>query len=379
MKIVYIIGAFVIKGGAERILSEKANYFADKCRYDVTIVICTQYPKQSNAYYLSNAVKQIFLDIPLYSQYKYKYPMRLWIKRATNNLLRKSLTKCIQSLNPDYLIGMGHFKANMICSIDCRAKKIIECHEARYFTQSSYANHQSQIIKLFTKFYRKRYFRTIEKKADVVVTLTEGDKLLWSNAKRIEVIPNFSEMKVSQISSCNSKRIIAVGRLSWEKGYDRLIDIWEIVTKIVPDWKLDIYGEGELGAELNKTIEKRNIQNISIHPVTNNISHEYSTSSICVMTSYFEGFALVLLEALKHGVPCIAFDCPFGPASIIEDGKCGYIINEGNISLFAEKLRLLMSEEELRKEFSKESLNRADYFAVDTIMKKWIDLFESLH
>ena len=164
MKIVYIIGSFVIKGGAERILSEKANYFADKCRYDVTIVICTQYPKQSNAYYLSNAVKQIFLDIPLYSQYKYKYPMRLWIKRATNNLLRKSLTKCIQSLNPDYLIGMGHFKANMICSIDCRAKKIIECHEARYFTQSSYANHQSQIIKLFTKFYRKRYFRTIEKK-----------------------------------------------------------------------------------------------------------------------------------------------------------------------------------------------------------------------
>ena len=97
------------------------------------------------------------------------------------------------------------------------------------------------------------------------------------------------------------------------------------------------------------------------------------------MTSYFEGFALVLLEALKHGVPCIAFDCPFGPASIIEDGKCGYIINEGNISSFAEKLRLLMSEEELRKEFSKESLNRADYFAVDTIMKKWIDLFESLH
>ena len=378
MKIVYVVESLVLRGGVERILSEKANYLADKCGYDVHIIVCSQHPDQPNAFGLSKTIKQTFLCIPLYLQYRYKYPKRIWIKKQTNNTLRKSLTKCIQSLNPDIVIGMGHFKANMICSINCRAKKIIECHEARYFTQSGMANHQNIISKLFTKFYRTIYFRTIEKKADAVITLTEGDKLLWNKAKRIEVIPNFSNMQVSQISSCHSKRIIAVGRLSWEKGYDRLIDIWELVSRNYPEWQLDIFGEGELEKNLNYKIAKKQINNITIHPTTNNISYEYSKSSICVMTSYYEGFALVLLEALKHGVPCVAYDCPFGPASIIQDNRCGYLIDNGNISLFVKKLCILINEENTRKEFSTGSIKRAKDFAIDTIMGKWIKLFESL-
>ena len=222
------------------------------------------------------------------------------------------------------------------------------------------------------------YFRTIEKKADVIVTLTEGDKLLWNKAKRIEVIPNFSNIQVAQISSCHSKRVIAVGRLSWEKGYDRLIDIWELVSRKNPDWQLDIFGEGELEKNLNYKIAKKHINNITIHPTTKDISYEFSKSSICVMTSYYEGFALVLLEALKHGVPCIAYDCPFGPASIIEDNRCGYLIDNGNINVFAKKLCTLMNDEDARKKFSKESIKRSKDFAIDTIMGKWVSLFESM-
>lgn len=378
MKIVYVVESLVLRGGVERILSEKANYLADKCGYDVHIVVCTQHPDQPNAFDLSATIKQTYLCIPLYLQYRYKYPMRIWIKKQINNALRKSLTKCIQSLNPDILIGMGHFKANMICNINCRAKKIIECHEARFFTQSGMANHQNTISKLFTRFYRTIYFRAIEKRADAVVTLTEGDKLLWNKAKRIEVIPNFSNMQVSQISSCHSKRIIAVGRLSWEKGYDRLIDIWELVSTKYPEWQLDIFGEGELKNYLNHKITRKHLKNITIHPTTNNISSELSKSSICVMTSYYEGFALVLLEALKHGVPCIAYDCPFGPASIIQDNQCGYLIDNDNINLFAKKLCKLLKEENTRKEFSIGSIKRAKDFDIDTIMGKWIKLFNNL-
>ena len=378
MKIVYVVESLVLRGGVERILSEKANYLADKCGYDVHIVVCTQHPDQPNAFDLSATIKQTYLCIPLYLQYRYKYPMRIWIKKQINNTLCKTLTKCIQSLNPDILIGMGHFKANMICNINCRAKKIIECHEARFFTQSGMANHQNTISKLFTRFYRTIYFRAIERKADAVVTLTEGDKLLWNKAKRIEVIPNFSNMQVSQISSCHSKRIIAVGRLSWEKGYDRLIDIWELVSTKYPEWQLDIFGEGELKNYLNHKIARKHLKNITIHPTTNNISSELSKSSICVMTSYYEGFALVLLEALKHGVPCIAYDCPFGPASIIQDNQCGYLIDNDNINLFAKKLCKLLKEENTRKEFSIGSIKRAKDFDINTIMEKWIKLFNNL-
>ena len=378
MKIVYIVESLVLRGGCERIVTEKANYLADKLGYDIYIIVCSQHSKQKNAFSLSNSVKQINLGLPLYSQYQYKYPMRLWIKKKTASNLRKSITDRVRAINPDILIGMGHFKANVICSIDCRAKKVIECHEARLFTQSGLANHPNKLSKLFTKLNRLRYFHTIEKKADIVVTLTEGDKLLWSKAKRVEVIPNFSNLEVSKISLCNSKRVIAVGRLSWEKGYDRLIEIWQHVIKEAHDWHLDIYGEGDLEGNLIEVIRKRKIKNIRILPSTNDISQEYSKSSICVMTSYFEGFALVLLEALKHGVPCIAFDCPFGPASIIKNNQCGYIIKNGDTKLFVEKLGLLIHNEEMRKEFSKYAIKRADEFAIDTIMKKWNNIFESL-
>lgn len=378
MTIVYVMESLVPKGGTERIISEKANYLAEQYKYNVYIITCTQQQDQPNAFQLSSSVHQIKLAIPYYSQFCYKYPKRFFVKLSINKKLKEAIIEAVQQINPDILIGIGHYKADLISSIKCRAKKIIECHEARFFTQSGMANHQNVLSKLFTKFYRKLYFRTIERKADVIVTLTEGDKLLWNKAKRIEVIPNFSNIQVSQISSCHSKRVIAVGRLSWEKGYDRLIDIWELVSRKSPDWQLDIFGEGELEKNLSYKIAKKHINNITIHPTTNNISYEFSKSSICVMTSYYEGFALVLLEALKHGVPCVAYDCPFGPASIIEDNRCGYLIDNGNINVFAKKLCTLMNDENARKKFSKESIKRSKDFAIDTIMGKWINLFESL-
>ena len=378
MTIVYVMESLVPKGGTERIISEKANYLAEQYKYNVYIITCTQQQDQPNAFQLSSSVHQKKLAIPYYSQYCYKYPKRFFVKLSINKKLKEAIIEAVQQINPDILIGIGHYKADLISSIKCRAKKIIECHEARFFTQSGMANHQNVLSKLFTKFYRKLYFRTIERKADVIVTLTEGDKLLWNKAKRIEVIPNFLNIQVSQISSCHSKRVIAVGRLSWEKGYDRLIDIWELVSRKSPDWQLDIFGEGELEKNLSYKIAKKHINNITIHPTTNNISYEFSKSSICVMTSYYEGFALVLLEALKHGVPCVAYDCPFGPASIIEDNRCGYLIDNGNINVFAKKLCTLMNDENARKEFSKESIKRSKDFAIDTIMGKWINLFESL-
>ena len=378
MKIVYIYSTIATKGGTERMITEKANYLANHFGYDVTIITCIQHPYEKNSFCTSKKVKQIKLGFPYFSQYKYKYPKRLWVKYAINKELRELLTKEIQHIKPDMLIGIGHFKADIVCNIDCEAKIIVECHEARHFTQSGMSQHQDLISKLFLSLYRNAYFRTIEKKADAVVTLTQGDKELWNKAKRVEVIPNFTIMPIHHISKCEGKRVIAVGRLSWEKGYDRLIKIWKIVELKHPDWLLDIFGEGELEKDLKEDVVKNNIRNITIHKFTDTISYEYTKSSICVMTSYYEGFALVLLEALKHGVPCIAFNCPFGPSSIIEDNHCGFLIENDNINLFAEKLSILIENAKLRKAFSEAAINRSEAFTVGRIMEQWKSLFESL-
>lgn len=380
MKITYVIDSLASKGGAERILSEKMNYLVAHYNYDVYVVTCYQDPKITpNAYYLSEHVKQINLAIPYYSHYHYKYPKRLWKKFSLLKNLTKELRGTIQQIDPDILIGLGYFRADTICKIKCRAAKVIESHQARSFTLTSLGLHRSHVTKTYMGFFRYIYFKTIEKKADAVVTLTSGDALEWRKSRRVIVIPNFTMMQ-SKAEDYHSdcKRIISVGRLEWQKGYDRLIKIWKIVTIKHPDWELAIFGSGSLESEILSSIKSAGLNNVTIHPFTPDINKEYTNSSIFVLSSYFEGFPLVLIEALQHGLPCVAFDCPFGPKDVIDNGQCGYIIKENDIPQFAEKLSELIESQELRNSFSKTAKKKAGIYNIDSIMRAWKELFESL-
>ena len=365
-------------GGTERMITEKVNYLSERFGYDITIITCFQLANEDNSFKKSERVKQINLEIPYFSQYKYKYPKRLWVKWKMNRLLKKSINQAVKQINPDILIGVSRFKANYISSIKCRAKRIIECHEVKYNTIYDPSEKHSFLTSLFLNLYSFYYFYTTERNADAIVTLTEGDKMLWKRAKRVEVIPNFSTMYISQISDCTSKRVIAVGRLAWEKGFERLIEAWSIVCHKHSDWHLDIYGEGRMFDTLKELVQIHKARNLTFHPNSPNISQEYATSSICAVTSYFEGFSLVILEAMRHGVPCVAFDCPFGPSSIINDASCGFLVENGDIRLFAERLCRLIENVELRKQFSKAAIEKASTYDVNTIMNKWKVLLEEL-
>jgi glycosyltransferase involved in cell wall biosynthesis len=369
----------VSSGGTEKMLSEKASYLVDVFGYDVTIISCTQIAGQANTFPLSQNVKQINLAIPYYRQYHYGYPKRLLVKWETNQALIKLLTKTIHQIDPDIVIGVARFAADIVTTIKCRAKKIIECHEARPFIMADMEGNRALVSRLYTNLImKKRYFRMIERHADVVVTLTEGDSHLWKKARHLEVIPNFSTMAVSRMADYKNKRVIAVGRLSAEKGYDRLLKIWKRVSPQHQDWSLEFFGDGKLHHMLTNMIHDLQLLNVTINPPTPHISEEYSKSAICVMTSHFEGFPLVLLEAIRHGLPCIAFDCPFGPASIIKDGICGYLIEENSIEQYAQKLSLLMDQEDIWKSLSKEAIKRGEDFSVEIVMNRWRQLFEDL-
>ena len=379
MKIAYIYSTIATKGGTERMIVEKANYFSSHYGYDVTIITCLQKKSEPNTFFLLPKVKQINLEIPYNSQYKYKYPKRLWIKWKINKMLKKGINQTVKQEAPDIIIGTVQFQAHIISSIKTMAIKIIECHQPKYSIMSSIIETQRCLLhKGYSKLFRQYYLKTIERNADVIVTLTDKDKNLWKKNKRIEVIPNFSTMSVTHFSDCSSKRVIAVGRLDWIKGFVRLIDIWKIVTSKHPDWRLDIYGDGTMRNTLEAHIEKNHVKNLSIHNHTPKISQEYAMSSICTVTSFYEGFSLVILEAMKHGLPCVAFDCPYGPRSIIEDGKCGYLVEDGNNNDFEEKLSRLIDNRQLRMQFSTAAIERAKVFDTDVIMKQWQELFTSL-
>lgn len=378
MKIAFIYATFATTGGTERIVTEKINLIAEKLGYDITVITCVQHADEKNYFPMSDKVKQINLDIPYFSQYKFKYPKRLWVRWKLFRLLRREINRTVQEIDPDIVIGVSRFKANIISTIKGRAKKIIECHVVRENTAFNTGQDRSIFYRAYKSVYKSLYFRTIERHADAVITLTEKDKLSWRRAKRVEVIPNFSTMKINQYSDCTPKRVIAVGRLEWEKGFGRLMEIWKIVVSRHPDWRLDLFGEGTMYNTLQSLIATNNIKGVVINNFTPDISAEYAKSSICVVTSYFESFSLVLLEALKHGVPCVAFDCPHGPGSIIEDARCGFLVHNGDKHLFAERVCRLIEDQELRQHFSAVAIERAKVFDADVVMNQWDELFKSL-
>ena len=210
MRIAYIIDSMAFKGGAERIISEKMNELSADDSYCIYLITCYQFPDETpNTYYISEKVGQIHLQIPVHRQYKYHYPRRLWEKWRYHHLLSQKLAKTIDSIQPDIIVGVGYTLADVVCSIPCQAKKVIESHEARHFTMSNVLyRERSPLSKMFVGIYRKIYLRTIEKKASVVVCLTREDAIDWQKAHRVEVIPNFSTMQVTAISSGTDRKSV---------------------------------------------------------------------------------------------------------------------------------------------------------------------------
>jgi glycosyltransferase involved in cell wall biosynthesis len=149
-----------------------------------------------------------------------------------------------------------------------------------------------------------------------------------------------------------------------------------------PQWRLDIFGSGTMEEALNARIAAMESANnsesgrqITIHPFTNTIASEYATSSIFALSSRFEGFGLVLLEAMQHGLPCVVFDCPFGPSDVVANGECGFVVPDGDITAFARQLARLMDDEPLRQRFAAAARERAKRFSVEKVMEQWRDLF----
>jgi glycosyltransferase involved in cell wall biosynthesis len=228
------------------------------------------------------------------------------------------------------------------------------------------------------RYYKKCYFRKVESHADVVVTLTNGNAKEWGKARRVEVIPNFTVMPVKELSNVLNKRVIAVGRLEWEKGFDRLITVWSRIVETHPDWRLDIFGTGTLESELKVQIKQLQLQTVTIHSFTSMIGEEYAQSSILAFSSRLEGFGLVLLEAMKVGVPCVAFDCPSGPSEIIEDGVSGLLAKDGDVIDLSSKIEWMITHETERNEMAKKSREAALAYLPSTIMKEWESLYLSV-
>ena len=376
MKIIYCTHSVCNPGGMERVLANKVTYLVEKLHWDVSIVTTDQ--KNRPAFYpLPEGVRMTDLGIN-YSDDNVKHPIGkifgYLLKRRTH---RKRLTELLMREKADIVVSLYPSESSFIPKIKDGSKKVLELHYCKFF-RLQYG--RSGLLGWIDR-WRTKQDKRIVSRFDKFVVLTKEDQGYWGNLPNIEVIPNAAKFMGNEFSDVLKHRVIAVGRLDYQKGFDRLIRAWGIIQQHerFKEWQLDIFGQGEWHDMLQQMIVNLGLSDtLHINKPTNLIGKEYAQSSLIVMTSNYEGFGMVLVEAMACGVPAIAFDCKCGPKDIINNNENGILVHNGDIQGLADAMMRLMKDEGLRKRMSEEAKKVVDTYSEETVMKQWTKLFESL-
>jgi len=376
MKILYCIPHLHKAGGMQRILTEKANHFTDFKGYEVTIVTTDQmgYPCH---FELSSKVKLIHLDLDFDGHFDSMLLKKIIQHARKIRKYKNELTKIISDLRIDICISLCGKEVDFLYQIEGRSKKIAELHFSSNFKKQFIQANYKGIIWNFIGYYQNNKFKNSVLKLDKVVVLTEHDfKSLNISCENVIKINNFNALNPSNLGELNSKKVISIGKLNSQKGYDLLIDAWEIVSKLHSDWILEIFGEGEWELFLeNKILEKGLSKQIFLKGLITDVEAAYLDSSIYVLSSRFEGFGMVILEALSCGIPVVSFDCEVFPSDILDDELCGFLVESGNFEILASKIIFLIENPTIRYEMGVNAYNRAKYFSKETILNQWDELF----
>ena len=376
-KIVFCTPAIYSAGGTERVVTVKANYFADVLGYDVTIIVTEG--KNGNSFFsLSDKVKVINLGLNFEELWNISFVKKVFLYLRKQRKYKKLLTNELLRIRPDFTITTLRREINFINNIGDGSKKIGEQHLSR--------TNFRKIEARFSKLYEISFFRWWKDRAissliklDRLVVLTSDAASEWPELTNITMIPDPLPIKVNSCSSLSAKRVITIGRYSYEKGYDLLLKIWSIVEKKCTDWQLDIIAMGDPTPYV-KILDELSIDKKRCHLNSSvvDVEKEYVNSSILVQPSRTEGFGLVLVEAMACRLPVMSFDCENGPRSIISDGEDGFLIPPFDVELFADRLVQLMNDEKLRINMGDKGQRKSQIYQIDCVGRLWKQLFDEL-
>ena len=376
LKIVYLTPALYMAGGVERVLTLKANYFAEHFGYDITIIL-TEGCDKPLFYKLSDKIKVINLNIGFEELWTCSFVKKIFVYLKKQRQFKKALTKELMDIRPDVTVSLLRREINFINDIPDGSRKIGELH----INRANYRNFSTQNVgivkRLFAKYWSYNLVSHL-RRLDKLVVLTEKDREAWVELDNVVAIPDPLSLSPQTVSPLTENRVVAVARYSHEKGIDLLLRAWAIAEKRASGWRLDVFGDGDR-TPYNQLIEDLHIDGsrCELHGRTDNVEAEYVNSSIFVLSSRFEGFGMVLTEAMACGLPVVSFDCPWGPRSIITDSADGLLVENSNVSALADGLTRLMGDDDLRHRMAANGIKNVQRFRIDYIAECWKKLFES--
>ena len=402
-KIVFCTPALYSTGGVERVVSYKACYFAEQLGYDVTIIV-TEGRGRDCYFPLSDKVKVINFELGFEELWKASFIKKVYLYITKQRQYKRMLKTELIRIRPDITISMLRREINFLTDIQDGSKKIGELHVNRANYRNFEANDSNIIKRLFAKFWMRSLVEKL-RRLDQLVVLTDKSKASWPELSNVTVIPdpitilrekgtvNSEKFAAAGKREVGVNRVVTIGRYAYQKGYDLLLQAWAEVERTrkeergrrneemreLENWTLDIYGQGDQ-TDYRQLMAELGIDSNRCHlngPVED-VVKAYQESSIFVLSSRFEGFGMVLIEAMACGLPVVSFDCPAGPDEIITDGVDGLLVPSGGVHALAEKLMVLMTDENLRRRLGQQARQTAQRYEMTTIANQWIALFEKV-
>ena len=388
MRIAYCIPHLYNSGGMERVLTQKVNWLAAHTDYEITIITTELTPVgQFDVYFeLDERVRVEAFGIDFNADY-HKPLLSKYICHARRlRAYKRALINYIRANEIDLCISLGGKEVSFISSLPCRT--IVEFHFAKDHRQQLLdANHTGWFWHVLGRIRTWQLVRDVRSVGQIVV-LTEKDKQDWQQAgcTNVKCIPNPCVIKYRVLSSeyrvQSTKTLLAVGRLHEQKGFDMLLEAWNNVQRdnvqCTKDWTLRIVGEGPQRAALEQQIKDLHLTNVVLAGRVENMVEEYAAASLFVLSSRYEGLPLALIEAMWCGVPCVSFDCPHGPAELLEDDR-GWLVSAMDVAGLAKQIAYAMSHSEEAMERAQRAQEYAyEKYSEANIMPHWVELIENI-
>ena len=358
MKICILIGDITHTGGIERVTSNLVRQFS-KDRDDVDVEIVSQFKSAEKPWYSFGNCKIKYLSDKNFDAKPHSVSR---INTLLGNLF--SVRRFFKKHSYDIIIAQSlpNVFALFVAGVDMR--KVIAAEHVYY----NYYNSCIKRIRLFMCKYCKK-----------IVVLTSADKECYDRHFKSEhtvIIPNPVVVPEYYESKLDSKVAIAMGRIQYQKGFDTLVDVFAMVHKKHSDWKVYIYGDGNYRNYIEECIKEHGMDDVVIlKGKTDDVPSAMRESSFFILSSRFEGFGMVIAEAMSQGVPVVSFDCPTGPSDIVEDGVNGLLVENQNKKALADGICYMIEHPKKRKEMGLKAVETSKRFAGDIIANKWYSLF----